>query len=298
MINPARVLSIQSQVAAGHVGHGAAVPALYALGVEVMPLHTVLLACHPGHKRHGPSALAALPLGLRVAVDELDIKLTALSALGVLGSCAGGILGYMPSAAVAQRAYAAMDTITAAGGLVCIDPVMGDLDSGAYVPVEVIDHHRVHTAACADIITPNLFEFEVLAGGTLPTLAALTQAMAALIQSQRVAEVVVTGVPGGRFGAPQMVGTILATADGAWLAESPALSLAPTVRGTGDLLTALYVGWRLRGTAPPRALANGCAAMGRVLATTAAAGRAEMALVAQLSQLDQAAQSQPRQVSP
>jgi pyridoxine kinase len=295
-VSPPRLLSIQSQVAAGHVGHGAAVPALYALGVEVMPLHTALLACHPGHLRHGPPTVVGLPLGPRVSADDLGIKLAALAAMGMTSSCAGGILGYLPSAALAQRAYAAMDAITASGGLVCVDPVMGDLDSGVYVPAEVIGHHRAHTASRADIITPNLFEFELLAGTHLRTLASLTEAMASLIQAARVAEVVVTGVPGARFGAPPMVGTVLATAEGAWLVESPALTLAPTVRGTGDLLTALYVGWRLRGTPPPQALANACAAMDRVLAATAVAGQAEMALVAQLPQLNQPADTEPKRL--
>ena len=51
------ILSISSQVAYGHVGNAAIVPALNALGFEVLPVPTVLLAHHPGH---GPPAGRAL----------------------------------------------------------------------------------------------------------------------------------------------------------------------------------------------------------------------------------------------
>ena len=45
------VLSIQSAVAYGHVGNSAAVLPLQRLGFDVFPVHTVLLAHHPGHGR-------------------------------------------------------------------------------------------------------------------------------------------------------------------------------------------------------------------------------------------------------
>ena len=43
------VLAINSHVAHGYVGNGAAVFALRRLGVEVWPLYTVALSNHPGY---------------------------------------------------------------------------------------------------------------------------------------------------------------------------------------------------------------------------------------------------------
>jgi len=44
-----RILCISSQVAYGPVGNTAAVPALQAMGHEVLALPTILLSNHPGH---------------------------------------------------------------------------------------------------------------------------------------------------------------------------------------------------------------------------------------------------------
>ncbi|MDP6516733.1 MAG: pyridoxal kinase, partial [Alphaproteobacteria bacterium] len=43
------VLSIQSSVAYGHAGNGAAVFPMQRLGVEVWPVHTVQLSNHTGY---------------------------------------------------------------------------------------------------------------------------------------------------------------------------------------------------------------------------------------------------------
>ena len=48
------ILSIQSEVAYGHVGNSAAVLPLQRLGFEVWPVNTVQLGHHPGYGRfHG-----------------------------------------------------------------------------------------------------------------------------------------------------------------------------------------------------------------------------------------------------
>ena len=57
-----RILSMSSQVAYGPVGNTAAVPALQALGHEVLAVPTVILSNHPGH---GAPAVLRVPARMR-----------------------------------------------------------------------------------------------------------------------------------------------------------------------------------------------------------------------------------------
>ncbi len=85
-----RVLAISSQVARGHVGLSAIVPALQALGHEVIALPTILLSNHPGHPRFA---------GERIAPDLLMRMLDALEFNRWLGEIDAVLTGYLPSAA-------------------------------------------------------------------------------------------------------------------------------------------------------------------------------------------------------
>ena len=82
-----RVLAISSQVARGHVGLGAVVPVLQALGHDVIALPTVLLSNHPGH---------AHAAGECVGPDQLRRMLDALGANGWLGEIDAVLTGYLP----------------------------------------------------------------------------------------------------------------------------------------------------------------------------------------------------------
>ena len=83
---PPRVLSIQSEVAAGHVGNGAARFALQRLGVDVLALPTVLFSNHPGH---GGFAGRAIP------AQDLKDMLDGLAAGGFLDGVDAVLSGYL-----------------------------------------------------------------------------------------------------------------------------------------------------------------------------------------------------------
>ena len=63
MSSPKAILSIQSEVVAGHVGNAAARFALQRLGHEVWAVPTVLLSSHAGHKGFAGEATSAALLG-------------------------------------------------------------------------------------------------------------------------------------------------------------------------------------------------------------------------------------------
>ncbi|CAA7623821.1 pyridoxal kinase PdxY [Magnetospirillum sp. UT-4] len=265
------ILSIQSAVAWGHVGNSAAVFALQRLGHEVVAVDTVQFSNHPGHpvwagRSHDPAHVAEV--------------LEGLDAGGVLAGCRAALSGYLGQAASGEAMLAAVARVKAAdrsAPYLC-DPVMGD-DGRLYVGPGIPELLAGPAVASADIVTPNRFELELLAGRSVATMAdAVAAARRVLARGPKL--VVATSLPGAD-------GIVCAaiTAEGAWAVETPRLDFPEAVNGAGDLLAALLLDRVLRGAEPPRALAEAVSSTWAVLEATLAAGRRELALVAAQDQL-------------
>lgn len=261
-----QILSLQSAVAHGHVGNSAAVFALQRLGFQVARVDTVQFSNHPGHGGfrgaiHPAAHVAELVAGL----DEA----------GVLADCHGVLTGYLGEAGSGEAALSAVDRVKQArpGAPWLCDPVMGDDGPGVYVRPGIPDFMRERALPRADILTPNRFELELLAGQPAGSVAnAVTAARSLLARGPRL--VVATSL-----GTAEAARCLAVTADGAWMVETPVLPLAPAVNGAGDLLSALLLARVLDGAAPPRALALAVAAVYGVLERTGRRGGREMALV-------------------
>jgi len=74
------ILSIQSWVAAGHVGNAAAIFPLQRLGAEVMAIHTAQLSNHPGH-----GAFTGLLVGTMGALAHHGLTLPLGDTAGIHG---------------------------------------------------------------------------------------------------------------------------------------------------------------------------------------------------------------------
>ena len=261
------ILSISSQVVYGHVGNSAIVPALQALGCEVLALPTVLLAHHPGH---GP------PKGRSTPGEELASLLDGLDQVGALAGASAMLSGYLGRA---ENALVAADAIVRlrkyrAGALYLCDPVIGD-DGRVYVSEGVEDAIRTHLVPLANVLTPNHFELERLSGQRVTTLEqALAAARALLDLGPRV--VVVTSLQHAQLAEGQ-IATLAVTAHGAWIATTPRLQGVP--RGSGDLVAGLLLGRLVQGASVVQALALAASAVHEVLA--ASTGEAEMRLIEQ-----------------
>ena len=252
-----RILSIHSHVTYGHVGNAAAVFALQRLGHEVWPVHTVNYATHTGHGR--PTGTVTPPAAIRDIVDRLD-------GLGLLARCDAVLSGYIGDAGTGDAILEAANRVRARNpaAVWCCDPVMGDAGRGLFVPGAVAEFFD-RRAAEADILTPNLFELERLAGRALADAAAIVAACRALA-GRGVREIVVTSLPGSRAG---RIASAVVTRDDGWIAETPELALAGRPNGAGDLFAAVYLGVsRAPGGSPPAALAQAAAAVHGVLAAT------------------------------
>jgi pyridoxine kinase len=268
------VISIQSQVAFGHVGNSAAVFPLQMHGIDVVAVPTTLLSNRPGYPTiRGRVLDAPLVADLLLGVEER----------GAVETCNMILSGYLGSPEIAEvvaefvtRARARNPTLR-----YCCDPVLGDRDRGLFVQKDIPPLVRDRLCPLADIITPNHFEFEWLCGTKATTTdQAIEQAQALLARGPSTVVVTSTELrdtPDGE------IETLAIERSQAWRVRTPKLPISPN--GTGDLFAALLVAARVQGKDTPEALGHAASAIFAVLERTAARGTEEMRIVESAEQL-------------
>ncbi|HEX8416525.1 MAG TPA: pyridoxal kinase PdxY [Methylobacterium sp.] len=263
------ILSIQSHVAYGHVGNASAVFPMQRLGVEVWAVHTVQFSNHTGYGAwrgrvfDGP------------AIEEL---VAGIGERGVLGTCDGVLSGYMGSADIGTAIVRAVASVRAANprALYCCDPVMGDTDRGIYVRPGIPEFLRAHAVPAADIVTPNQFELNHIAGLPTATLAQAKNAVAA-VQALGPRVVLVTSLVTDET--PDDAIDLMAAEGGAfWRVRTPRLQLG--VNGAGDAIAALFLVHYARTGSAALALGMAGASVYGLLRRTAEAGSREILTVA------------------
>ncbi len=262
------VISIQSQVAYGHVGNSAAVFPMQMHGIDVTAVPTTLLSNRPGYPTiRGRVLDAKLVADLLLGVEER----------GALDSCRMILSGYLGSAEIAavvadfvQRAKARNPAL-----LYCCDPVLGDRDRGLFVQAEIPPFVRDRLCRIADIIIPNHFEFEFLCGAKATTIDQVLEAARAFM-AHGPSTIVVTSAeladtPEGE------IETLAVEREKAWRVRTPKLPISPS--GTGDLFASLFVSARVQEKDTPDALGHAASAIFAVLERTAISGTEEMRIV-------------------
>ena len=270
-----KILSIQSSVAYGHVGNSAAVFPLQRLGHEVWPVNTVHFSNHTGYGDWRGPLLA--PDDVAAVIDGIDDR-------GVLGQADAVLSGYQGDPAVGAVVLDAVARVKAANpdAVYCCDPVMGDVGRGMFVRPGIPEFMRDQVVPAADVITPNHFELDFLAGRATRTLDEVLEAVD-VVRATGPRDVLVTSVvTGSRQASPsEESGTIeiLAVSDaGAWIVSTPLLPITPN--GCGDLTAALYLAHLRTSGSPAVALSATASSVFAVLETTLAAGTREIQLVA------------------
>jgi len=271
------VISIQSQVAYGHVGNSAAVFPMQMHGIDVIAVPTTLLSNRPGYPTiRGQVLDARLVADLLIGIEER----------GALDDASMILSGYLGSTEIAdvvadfvERARARNPALRYA-----CDPVLGDRDRGLFVQAGIPKLVRERLCRLADIITPNHFEFESLCGREAGTIRqAIAEAQA--LMERGPSTIVITSAeledtPEGK------IETLAIERSGdafkkemmsAWRVRTPKLPISPN--GTGDLFAALYTAACVRGADTPQALAHAASAIYAVLERTAARGTTEMRIV-------------------
>jgi pyridoxine kinase len=264
-----KILSIQSSVAYGHVGNSAAVFPLQRLGHEVWPVLTVHFSNHTGYGAWRGPLLA--PEDVREVIAGIEDR-------GVLGEADAVLSGYQGDPAVGGII---LDTVARVKQLnpdavYCCDPVMGDVGRGMFVRPGIPEFMRDTVVPQADIVTPNHFELDFLAGRETSTLGEILGAVDS-VRERGPRDVLVTSVVHGDVPDGQL-DMVAVSDEGAWAVETPLLPITPN--GCGDVTAALYLA-HLRSTgSASTALSRVAGSVFAVLEKTIEAGTREIQLVA------------------
>ncbi len=237
------ILSIQSHVSFGHVGNAAGVFVLQRMGFDVWPVHTVLFSNQPGYGTFQ---------GHLVEPGRIADIVSGIEERGVFEHCQAIIGGYLGSADTGKVLLDSVQRVKQANpeSMFFCDPVMGDRDEGLYVTDDVVQFYTEQGGPAADILKPNAYELEILAGQTVCNPETAIGAATSLIERWNLRAVVVSSVPvpdpvsgPAREGAsPQEGGSIacmVVTTDQAWSVETPLLPV--NQKGAGDAFLALFV---------------------------------------------------------
>ena len=263
-----QLLSIQSHVAYGYVGNSAAVFPLQRLGHEVWPVLTVNFSNHTGYGEwRGP------------VQDPADVAavISGIEERGALAGISAVVSGYQGNPAVGAVVLDAVAKVKAANpdAVYACDPVMGDVGRGMFVLPGIPEFLRDQVVPHADVITPNHFELNFLAGTeATPRLADVLVAIDA-VRATGPRNVLVTSVITDRSNTLSLVAV---DETGAWRVTTPNLPITPN--GSGDVTSALYTAHLLATGSTPTALERTANTMFAILERTLASGRRELELIA------------------
>lgn len=268
------VLSIQSHVAYGHVGNTAAAFPLERLGFEVWRVNTVQFSNHTGYPVWRGRAFPA---------QDLAEVLDGMAAQGAFAQCDAVLSGYLGAPEIGRVVLDAVTRVRAANpqALYLCDPVMGDRDQGFFVSPEITTFMADEAVPAADLLAPNQFELEQLAGAKIATLEEALAAAQTLLDKGPKA-VVVTSLR-HRDTAADQVEMLAVTRDGAWRVATPFLPCDPAPNGAGDAFSALFLAHYLRTSAGAdrvsHALEQATAAIFAIVDATYRAGTRELRLI-------------------
>jgi pyridoxine kinase len=261
---PVDIISVQSQLVYGHAGNSAALEPLLALGLRVAAVPTTLLSNAPVYATTRGRVLPADWFAdLLHGADERGLPARATMLLsGYLGSVGNG-------AALADWVERVLPRCPRLR--YCLDAVIGDTHTGAYVEPGLAAIMRQRLLPRAWMVMGNVFELEQLAGRAChDTAACLTAAHELLRFGPRW--MVVHGI---REDAHTLVSLVVST-DASYRLVSPYLPI--DVTGTGDVLAALLTGLVTRGVAMHTALERATAGVHAALEATMVAQVEELAV--------------------
>ena len=197
---------------------------------------------------------------------------------GVLGECDGVLSGYMGGVDVGAAVLDAVATVKRANpsARYACDPVIGDAGRGIFVARGIPEFMKERAVPAADIITPNQFELDYLAGRESKTLADVLAAVM-IVHDLGPRAILVTSLH--TEDTPEETIDLLASdATGRFHLRTPKLPLV--VNGAGDAIAALFFAHYLRSGKIDEALSRAGSAIFGVLTKTAQAGADEIQLVA------------------
>ncbi|OEL31180.1 Pyridoxal kinase [Dichanthelium oligosanthes] len=227
-----RVLSIQSHTVQGYVGNKSAVFPLQLLGFDVDPINSVQFSNHTGYPTFRGQVLNGTQLwDLIEGLEENDLlHYTHL------------LTGYIGSVSFLDTVLQVIDKLRSVNPdlvYVC-DPVLGD-EGKLYVPQELISVYQQKVVPVASMLTPNQFEVELLTGLRITSEQDGLTACNTLHSAGPRKVVITSALIGGKL---LLIGSHKKSKEQPpeqFKIEIPKIPAYFT--GTGDLTTALLLGW-------------------------------------------------------
>ncbi|CAI5930976.1 unnamed protein product, partial [Closterium sp. NIES-64] len=233
----------------GYVGNKAAVFPLQLLGFDVDPLNSVQLSNHTGYPTWKGQILDG---------EQLWALIEGLEANGLLfyTHLLTGYIGSLSFLETVLRVVEKLRSINPNLIYVC-DPVMGD-DGRLYIRPELVPIYRHQVVPVATLITPNQFEAQQLTGLSIRTQADAITACD-MLHAAGPRKVVITSmevegqllVVGSDASSPaaEQEGSGASGASGSHSLRRFCIAVPKIPEyftGTGDLMTALLLGWSHR----------------------------------------------------
>ncbi|XP_021755035.1 pyridoxal kinase-like isoform X2 [Chenopodium quinoa] len=227
-----RVLSIQSHTIQGYVGNKSAVFPLQLLGYDVDPINSVQFSNHTGYPTFKGQVLNGKELWDLIEGLEANNLLFYTHLLT-------GYIGSVSFLDTVLKVVTKLRTVNPGLLFVC-DPVMGD-EGKLYVPEDLVSVYRQKVVPVASMLTPNQFEAELLTGLRIVSEQDGREACSKL-HAAGPAKVVITSIhiDGNLY----LIGSSKKEKDEAPEQFKIMIPKIPAYfTGTGDLMTALLLGW-------------------------------------------------------
>ncbi|KAL6529935.1 hypothetical protein OROMI_028580 [Orobanche minor] len=233
-----RVLSIQSHTVQGYVGNKSAVFPLQLLGYDVDPINSVQFSNHTGYPTFKGQVLNG---------DQLWDLIEGLEANNLL-YYTHLLTGYIGSVSFLTTVLKVVDKLRSINpGLTYVcDTVLGD-EGKLYVPQDMVSLYREKVVPVASMLTPNQFEAELLTGSRIASELDGRDACNILHAAGPskiyiVFQVVITSI--NIDGNLLLIGSHLKEkGQTPWQFRISIPKIPAYFTGTGDLMTALLLGW-------------------------------------------------------
>jgi pyridoxine kinase len=159
--------------------------------------------------------------------------------------------------------------------LYCCDPVIGDVGRGVFVHTAIPDFMKTRAVSSADLLTPNHFELQHLAGRVAHTRGELRASLDA-VHRLGPKVILVTSVEANDTPADSID---LITSEGGDVFRVRTPRLPISVNGAGDAIAALFFAHYLRERSAAAAMIRAASAVYGVLKRTSDKGSREILLV-------------------
>ncbi|WP_058910150.1 pyridoxine/pyridoxal/pyridoxamine kinase [Entomohabitans teleogrylli] len=261
------VISVQSQVVFGSVGNSIAVPALQRHDLRVTAVPTVILSNTPHY---------ATCYGGPLPGEWFEGFLHALVERDVVQQTRAIVTGYLGALDRVDILSAWLTRVRQINpqALIVIDPVLGDTDSGFYVPPALAEAYRHALVHFATGITPNSFELSCLHGAPLTSLSDTIDAARGLLNGNLQWVVVTSAAPDALAG--DRIQAVCVTRDDATIVTHNKLPVSP--KGTGDLFSAELTAALLSGLPLSEAVRGSCQRVEEAILCTWRSGSKELCL--------------------